>query len=209
LAEDGRLAKFVVASLFRVSWGFVLAALVGVPVGLLMGWFWPFQAALNPLIQALRPISPIAWTPVAILWFGVDDSAAIFLIFLSSVFPITVTSSAAVRSVHTVHLRAARNFGLSRWQLLRQVILPATMPQIVTGLRIGLGIAWLVVVAAEMIAVTSGLGYLITVSRHSGRYDLVVTGMIIIGLVGLFLDMGMRQLERRPSMAWAYGTRDQ
>ena len=113
----------------------------------------------------------------------------------------------AVRGVHTVHLRAAHNFGLTHFQLFRRVILPATMPQILTGLRIGLGIGWLVVVAAEMIAVNSGLGYLINDARNQGRYDLVVTGMIIIGLIGLLLDLSMRGLERLPSMRWAYGSR--
>ncbi len=208
LVRKGLLLKYVVASLFRVTWGFLLAVLVGVPMGLFMGWFRRAHAAFNPLIQALRPISPIAWIPLAILWFGVADAAPIFLIFLASVFPITVTAAAAVRSVQTVHLRAAHNFGLTHFQLLRQVILPAALPQILTGLRIALGIAWLVVVAAEMIAVNSGLGYLIIDARNAGkRYDLVVAGMVIIGLVGLLLDLSMRQLERNPSMAWAYGSR--
>lgn len=207
LVEHGQLGKYIVASLFRVMWGFAAAVLVGVPFGLLMGWYWQVHAAFNPLIQFLRPISPIAWIPLAILWFGVEDASPIFLIFLSSVFPIAVTAGAAVRGVHTVHLRAARNFGLTPFQLFRRVILPATMPQILTGLRIGLGIGWLVVVAAEMIAVTSGLGYLINDARNQGRYDLVVTGMIIIGLIGLLLDLSMRGLERLPSMRWAYGLR--
>ncbi len=207
LVRKGLLLKYVVASLYRVTWGFSLAVLAGVPLGLFMGWFRQAHAALNPLIQALRPISPIAWIPLAILWFGVADTAPIFLIFLAAVFPITVSAAAAVRSVQTVHLRAAHNFGLTHFQLLRQVILPASLPQIITGLRIALGIAWLVVVAAEMIAVDSGLGYLIIDARNAGkRYDLVVAGMVIIGLVGMLLDLSMRQLERNPSMAWAYGS---
>ncbi len=207
LLSTGVLLKFVVASVFRVTVGFLLASLVGVPFGLFMGWFRWAHAAFNPLIQVLRPISPIAWIPLAILWFGIGDSAPIFLIFLASVFPIAVTSASAVHSVQTVHLRAAHNFGLSHFQLLRQVILPATLPQIFTGLRIALGVAWVVVVAAEMIAVNSGLGFLINDSRNNGRYDLVVAGMVIIGLVGLLLDLSMRQLARNPSMAWAYGSR--
>jgi NitT/TauT family transport system permease protein len=207
LVLDGSLAEYVVASLFRVAWGFLLAVLVGVPFGLFMGWFPWANDAFNPLIQALRQISPIAWIPLAILWFGISDAAPIFLIFLASVFPIAVTSAAAVHGVQTVHLRAARNFGLTHFQLVRQVILPAALPQILTGLRIALGIAWLVVVAAEMIAVNSGLGYLIIDSRNSGRYDLVIAGMSIIGLIGMLLDLAMRQLEKNPSMAWAYGSR--
>ena len=197
LARKGLLARYVVASLFRVTWGFTLAVLVGVPFGLLLGWYRYAAEAFNPLIQGLRPISPIAWIPLAILWFGISDAAPIFLIFLASVFPITVSSMAAVRGVRSVHLRAARNFGLSGPQLFFQVILPATLPQIITGLRIALGIAWLVVVAAEMIAVNSGLGYLIIDARNAGkRYDLVVAGMVVIGLIGWVLDFLMRQTER-------------
>src|SRR5262245_53079249 len=208
LVEKGLLFKYIVASLFRVTWGFFLAVLLGVPVGLLLGWFgWAFKA-FNPMIQVLRPISPIAWIPVAILWFGVSDAAPIFLIFLASVFPITVSTMAAVKSVQLVHLRAAQNFGLSGGQLFRKVILPATLPQIVTGLRIALGVAWLVVVAAEMIAVDSGLGYLIIDARNAGkRYDLVVAGMVLIGAIGWLLDLLMRQVERFQSVKWAYGIR--
>lgn len=208
LQGRGLLLRYIVASLFRVSWGFGLAVLVGVPLGLLMGWFrWVFEA-LNPLVQMFRPISPIAWIPVAILWFGVTDIAPIFLIFLAAVFPITVSSAAAVANIQPVYVRAARNFELSGLQLFRQVILPATLPQIITGLRIALGIAWLVVVAAEMIAVNSGLGYLIIDARNAGkRYDLVVAGMVMIGLIGLLLDLAVRRVERTPSLRWGYASR--
>lgn len=207
LAQKGLLVKYVVASLFRVSWGFTLAVVVGIPFGLLLGSHRLAQATFNPLIQGFRPISPIAWIPVAILWFGVSDAAPIFLIFLASVFPITVSTAAAVKSVQAVYLRAADNFGLTRLELFRRVIFPASLPQIVTGLRIGLGIAWLVVVAAEMIAVNSGLGYLIIDARNAGkRYDLVVAGMVLIGAIGWLLDVLMRQIERLPSVTWAYGT---
>jgi NitT/TauT family transport system permease protein len=208
LMQQGLLVKYIVASLFRVTWGFVLAVLVGIPFGLLLGWFRRAQEAFNPLIQAFRPISPIAWIPVAILWFGVSDAAPVFLIFLASVFPITVSTMAAVKSVQSVHLRAAQNFGLTEAQLFRRVILPATLPQILTGLRIALGVAWLVVVAAEMIAVNSGLGYLIIDARNAGkRYDLVVAGMVLIGFIGWLLDLLMRQVERLPAVKWAYGIR--
>jgi NitT/TauT family transport system permease protein len=208
LAERGLLAKYVVASLFRVTWGFGCAVLVGVPLGLLLGWFERAFLALNPLIQVLRPISPIAWIPLAILWFGVSDRAPIFLIFLASVFPITVATMAAVRTLEPVYVRAARNFGLGRVALFRRVIFPAALPQIVTGLRIALGIAWLVVVAAEMIAVNSGLGYLIIDARNAGkRYDLVVAGMLLIGGIGLLLDLLVRRVERFDEVRWGIGER--
>jgi NitT/TauT family transport system permease protein len=205
LIQRGVLLKYVVASLFRVSIGFTLAVLVGVPFGLLLGWFRPAFLAFNPLIQILRPISPIAWIPIAILWFHVDDRAPIFLIFLSSLFPITVASIAAVQNIQPVYVRAAQNFGLSQFDLFRRVIFPACLPQIITSLRISLGIAWLVVVAAEMIAVNSGLGYLITDARNAGkRYDLVVAGMLMIGLIGLILDLLIRRLERFEEVKWGY-----
>jgi NitT/TauT family transport system permease protein len=206
LIRKGLLLKYVVASLFRVTWGFSLAILVGVPLGLFLGWFRLAYQAFNPLIQILRPISPIAWIPLAILWFGVSDATPVFLIFLSSVFPITVSATAAVQNLHPVYLRAARNFELGRMRLFRRVILPATLPQILTGIRIALGIAWLVVVAAEMIAVNSGLGYLIIDARNAGkRYDLVVAGMVVIGLIGLALDLVVRRLERFDEVSWGYG----
>ena len=205
LAHQGLLLKYIVASLFRVSWGFIAAVLVGVPLGLILGWFRPAYAALNPFIQILRPISPIAWIPVAILWFGVKDTAPVFLIFLASVFPITVSAMAAVQNMQQVYLRAAQNFGLRGLPLFRRVIFPAALPQIITGIRIALGVAWLVVVAAEMIAVNSGLGYLIIDARNAGkRYDLVVAGMVMIGLIGLVLDLIFRRLEKIKSVRWGF-----
>jgi NitT/TauT family transport system permease protein len=206
LARKGVLLKYVVASLFRVTMGFGAAVVVGVPLGLLMGWFQPLHLALNPVIQVLRPISPIAWIPVAILWFGVDDRSPIFLIFLASVFPITVSAAAAVQGIQPNYIRAARNFGVGRWELFRRVIFPATLPQVITGLRIALGVAWLVVVAAEMIAVNSGLGFLIIDARNAGkRYDLVVAGMLLIGLIGLLLDQLVRRLETSDEVRWGTG----
>jgi NitT/TauT family transport system permease protein len=208
LASQGVLHKYVIASLFRVTWGFCFAIILGVPLGLVLGWFRRAHAAFNPLIQVLRPISPIAWIPVAILWFGVNDAATIFLIFLASVFPITVSAMAAVENMQPVYLRAAKNFGLSRRKLFLKVVLPAALPQIITGIRIALGIAWLVVVAAEMIAVNSGLGYLIIDARNAGkRYDLVVAGMVLIGLIGLVLDGLVRRLERFDEVRWGFGQR--
>jgi NitT/TauT family transport system permease protein len=208
LAKHGLLLKYIVASLFRVSWGFGLAVLVGVPLGLVLGWFRPAFLAMNPIIQILRPISPIAWIPVAILWFGVKDAAPIFLIFLASVFPITVSSMAAVQNMQSVYIRAAQNFGLTGFSLFRRVIFPAALPQIITGIRIALGVAWLVVVAAEMIAVNSGLGYLIIDARNAGkRYDLVVAGMALIGVIGLILDLLVRRLEKFDEVRWGYGQR--
>lgn len=205
LTRKGVLIKYIVASLFRVAAGFLLALVVGIPLGLLLGWFGRAFLAFNPIIQILRPISPIAWIPVAILWFGVSDLAPIFMIFLASLFPITTATMSAVQNIHLVYLRAARNFGVKRLTLFTKVIFPAALPQIITGIRIALGVAWLVVVAAEMIAVNSGLGYLIIDARNAGmRYDLVVAGMVLIGLIGLALDFVVRRLEHLEEVRWGF-----
>jgi len=205
LARRGLLIKYIVASLFRVTWGYFAAVLIGIPAGIALGLWRRGEMAFNPFLQILRPISPLAWIPIAILWFGVGDVSAIFLIFLASLFPLIVTAIHAVHNIETVHLRAGTNFGLTRMQLVRTVILPAILPQLIVGMRIALGIAWLVVVAAEMIAVSSGLGFLIIDARNAGnRYDLVVAGMILIGAIGLFLDSVMRQAERLDFVRWGY-----
>ena len=205
LVQDGSLWRHIGASLFRVGAGFLLAVIVGVPLGLWMGWVSGAYTTLNPLVQILRPISPIAWIPIAILWFGVGDVAPIFLIFLSSVFPAVVQTAHGVHTIPKRYLLAARNFGVSRTRLFTQVVVPAVMPQVIVGLRVSLGVAWLVVVAAEMIALHSGLGYLIIDSRNAGnRYDLVVAAMAIIGLIGFLLDTMMRRLERLRAVRWGY-----
>ncbi|MFZ6776092.1 ABC transporter permease [Undibacterium sp. Ji83W] len=206
LAADGILWEHIVASLLRVGAGFLLAILVALPLGLWMGRVEGAYRTLNPLFQIMRPISPIAWIPLAILWFGVGNVSPIFLIFLASVFPMIVQTASGVHTIEKRYLRAAENFGVSRSTLFRQVIIPAVLPEIIVGMRIGLGVAWLVVVAAEMIALRSGLGYLIMDSRNAGnRYDLVIAGMLIIGVIGLVLDGLMRFLESLKSVRWRYG----
>ena len=205
LAEKGFLVKHVVASLFRVTWGYLLAVAVGIPLGMLLALTPRLGLALAPIVEILRPISALAWIPLAILWFGVGDAAAIFIIFVASSLPLTVSAMSAVRHVSATHWNAGRNFGLTRRQIARRVLLPAILPRLLVGLRLALGVAWLVVVAGEMIAVDSGLGFLIVDARNAGnRYDLVVAGMVLIGIIGLLLDVGMRRLERMRALQWAY-----
>ena len=199
LVEKRLLWAYIGDSLRRVFAGYTLAVLLGIPLGLLLGWSGSAARAVNPLIELLRPISPIAWMPLAVIWFGISDVAPIFLIFLASFFPIVTATASGVRDVPPMYLQAGRNFGLSTTRLMRSVVIPAVLPRIVIGLRIAFGVAWLVLVAAEMIAVDSGLGYLIIDARNAGkRYDLVVGGMLVIGLIGLILDTIMRRAE-----AWA------
>jgi NitT/TauT family transport system permease protein len=205
LARNGTLVQHVSASLMRVTVGYLAAVVTAIPLGVLMGWFSKLFKALNPLIQLLRPISPIAWIPLAILWFGIGDLSPIFLIFLSSFFPMVVEAASGVHAIERQYIRAAMNFGIKGHVLLRKVVFPAALPQIITGMRIGLGVAWLVVVAAEMIAIDSGLGYLIIDSRNAGnRYDLVVAAMVIIGVIGFLLDNVLRRLDRLDEVRWRY-----
>lgn len=205
LVPHGLIVKYTVASVFRVTWGFLLAVVIAVPLGLAIGWYRRAEMAVNPILQILRPISPLAWIPIAILWFGVGDLAAIFLIFVGCFLPLLLTVINAVESVPAVHIHAGRNFGLGPMALMRKILYPAIVPRLMTGLRITLGIAWLVVVAAEMISVNSGLGFLIVDARNAGnRYDLVVAGMVIIGVVGLLLDAGVRSLEHANAVRWGF-----
>jgi NitT/TauT family transport system permease protein len=203
LLQHGLLLKYVVASLFRVTWGFALAAIFAIPIGLILGWYRRGEMGFNPLVQLFRPISPLAWVPIAILWFGVGDLAAIFLIFVGCFFPLLLTAMSAVHTIPKVYIDAGRNFGLSPSAFVSRVLYPAVIPQLLVGLRITLGVAWLVVVAAEMISVNSGLGFLIVDARNAGnRYDLVVAGMVVIGVIGLLLDLGMRSIEQIKSFRW-------
>ena len=204
-----RLIAYSIASVFRVTWGFLLAAGVAIPLGLVMGWYGRAFWALNPIVQIMRPISPIAWIPIAILMLHNDDPRSIFLIFISTFFPIVVSTTAAVQNIPQVYIRSAANFGCKGWRLFKKVVLPAALPQIITGLRIAVGIAWVVVVAAEMIAVESGLGYLIIDARNmGGRYDLIVAAMLVIGGIGLVLDLLIRRMETFDEVKWGYARRN-
>lgn len=205
LARGGLLWRYAADSLARVVSGYALAVLVGVPAGLLMGNSPAFATAANPVVQVLRPISPIAWIPVAIVLFGVGHRAAVFLIFLAAFFPIVVATAEGVRGVPAIYLAGGRNFGLSRAALIVRVLLPAALPKMLGGLRLAFGVAWMVLVAAEMIAVDSGLGYLILDARNAGkRYDLVVAGMLLIGLTGLAFDFGFRKIEALRALRWGF-----
>jgi NitT/TauT family transport system permease protein len=208
LGRQSLLWHYIADSLLRVGSGYLVAVALGVPLGLFLGWHPAAARAVNPLIQMLRPISPLAWMPLAVIWFGVSNAAPMFLIFLASFFTVVVAAMNGVRNVPPMMLQAGRNFGLGPWQLITRVVVPATLPRILVGLRIAFGVAWLVLVAAEMIAVDSGLGYLIIDARNAGkRYDLVVAGMLMIGLIGLLLDTLVRQLERLPVVKWAFNER--
>jgi NitT/TauT family transport system permease protein len=203
LIADGTLFKHVISSLFRVTAGFYLAMAFGIPLGMVLGRREVVKHLLNPVIHFLRPISPLAWIPLSMLWFGIGDKPAVFLIFLSSFFPLVASTTAAVISIDPIFFQVAANFKFSRFEVITKIIIPAILPSVFTALRITIGIAWLVVVAAEMIAVKSGLGYLILDSRNALRMDYVIDGMIVIGTIGLLIDFIMKRLSRVDSLFWA------
>ncbi len=202
LISNGIMVKHAVASLYRVTVGFYLAIVLGIPIGILLGRLNIAKSFLNPVLHFLRPISPLAWIPLAILWFGIGDKPAVFLIFLSSFFPLAVSTTVAVANIDPVYFHVAANFNFNRYERIKKIILPAILPEVVTALRISVGIAWLVVVAAEMIAVKSGLGYLILDSRNALRMDYVMGAMIVIGAIGLFLDFLMKRLSKIEPVFW-------
>lgn len=197
LWQTGQLIDHIGVSLFRVLSGFLLAALCAIPLGLVLGWYRPIGQVFSPFIQMMRTISPIAWIPLAILWLGIGDKPAIFIIFITSFFPILIATMQARRHIDPAITSAALNFGARGWLLLIKVILPASLPSILIGLRIALGIAWVIIVAAEMVGMRSGLGFLILDARNFLRTDMVIAGMVTIGLVGFGLDGLMSWAERR------------
>jgi len=207
LVAQGVLVRYTVASLFRVTAGFYLAVAVSVPLGLFLGRSRAVNGILNPVIQFLRPISPLAWIPFALVWFGIGDRPAVFIIFLASFFPLLVSSTNAAAAIHPMYFQVAANLHFSAWERFRYVVLPASIPSVILALRVTLGVAWLVVVAAEMIAVKSGLGYLIIDSRNALRMDYVIVSMITIGAIGLGLDYFMLRLEGLESLRWKLGQR--
>jgi NitT/TauT family transport system permease protein len=196
-ALSGELPHDAFASLSRVAGGFAIGGGLALPLGLVMGAKPLVHDLFDPLVQIFRPIPPIAFIPLAILWFGLGNPPAYFLISLGAFFPVLVNTIAGVRNVDAIYLRAAQNLGASQWTLFRRVMLPAAMPYILAGVRIGIGVAFIVVIVAEMIAVNSGLGYRILEAREYFWSDKVIAGMISIGLAGLGIDFVMNRLNRR------------
>ena len=192
---SGELLHDAAASLYRVVMGFLIGAGLALPIGLLMGTSDTVYRLMNPLLQILRPIPPIAYIPLAILWFGLGNPPAFFLISLGAFFPVIMNTIGGVRTVDAIYVRAARNLGASGATLFWRVILPAATPHIMTGLRVGFGVAFIVLIVAEMIAVNNGLGYRILEAREFFWSDKIIAGMISIGLLGLAIDTGLSRLS--------------
>lgn len=205
-AASGRLLTDIVTSLFRVTCGFLIAVVLGIPAGIWMGLKARVRLAFLPVTNFFRNLSPLAWIPFAILWFGVGDAASIFLIFVSVFFPVGLATMAAVANIPGVYFRVADDYGFGGLKKLTEVTLPAIMPQVITSLRVSAGVAWLVVVAAEMIAGRDGLGFAVMDSRNGLRTDLLVVEMITIGTIGVLIDRVLVQLTAIPSVRWGYDT---
>ena len=202
--RSGRLTDDIVASLFRVTTGFGLAVVLGIPAGLWLGNHARARTAFLPVVNFFRSLSPLAWIPFAILWFGIGDLPTVFLIFMASFFPLVLATVAAVANIPSVYFRVARDYRFTNREMLLNVTLPAIAPQVITSLRVTAGLAWLVVVAAEMIAGHAGLGFAIWDARNGLRMDLLVCGMIVIGVIGIILDRILLQLTKIPSVRWGY-----
>ena len=206
LLADGSLLVHVVSSLERVFVGFLVASIVGIAFGVVTGWSRTMSDFLRPVIEALRPVPPIAWTPIAILWFGVGNAPSYFLVFIGAVFPVFINTFTAIRGIDRAQINAALCLGAGPGLLLRDVLIPASLPIIFPGLRIALGIGWMCVVTAELIAAQSGLGYMIQQSRVLLQTANVVAGMATIGIIGYSMSALMEALERR-LIGWSQSVR--
>jgi len=196
LIRSGELAKHFWASLKRELIAFVYAS-TAIPIGILMGWSKTAQSLFEPVFEMLRPIPPIAWIPLAILWFGIGDLQNQFIIFLGIFFPLLINTIAGVKNVENNVVRAARCLGASELDVLLKVVFRAAMPQIITGIRVGLGVGWMALVAAELVGATSGLGWLISDARSVLRTDIILVGMVSIGAAGLLIDQGLRWVAKK------------
>ncbi|MBC3869951.1 ABC transporter permease [Undibacterium oligocarboniphilum] len=192
---SGELVRDTIGSMYRVLVGFVVGTGLALPLGLAMGSSQRVYAWLNPLVQVLRPIPPIAYIPLSILWFGLGNPPAIFLISIGAFFPVLMNTIAGVRHVDGIYIRAARNLGAGQGTLFLRVMLPAAVPYILSGVRIGIGTAFIVVIVSEMIAVNNGLGFRILEAREYFWSDKIIAGMISIGLLGLAIDLAMNKLN--------------
>jgi ABC-type nitrate/sulfonate/bicarbonate transport system permease component len=197
LAELGVLWKDIGASVARITIGFAIATVVATVLAVILARSQRLARYVMPLVDLLRPISVIAWIPLAILWFGLGNKPAWFIIFLGSFFPIFTNTYLGVRSLEQIHVHVAECMGAGRWQFVKEVMFPSALPYMLTGMRIGLGVGWMCVIAAEMIAATSGLGYMIQLARTLIETEKVIAGMIVIGVIGYAMNHLMLYAERK------------
>jgi ABC-type nitrate/sulfonate/bicarbonate transport system permease component len=195
LAIDGELARALWASLYRIVCGFALAVAVGITLGALMARVLLLDLLLDPLVELLRPISPLAIFPLAILWFGIGDASKVFVIALAASFPVILNTYAGVRSIDPNFFRASHSLGATPAEIFTSIVLPGSLPQIFTGVRLAWGISLIVVIAAEMVGATTGIGYMVLEAQQTFRTERVFAGIIVIGLLGFLTDIGFRRLR--------------
>jgi len=201
---NGEIFMHAGYSLMRVLLGFAVAAVVAIPLGIAMGWVREISYIIDPIMEVLRPIPPIAWIGLALLWFGLGLNSAVFLVFIGAFFPILLNTVSGVRSVDKKLIEVAYTFGARDLEVLRKVVIPASLPTMFTGMRVGMGIGWMCVVAAEMVAVKYGLGNLILEASNFLQTDRVFVGMITIGILGLIINV-IFQLAGDRIFAWQKG----
>lgn len=194
---DATLWQHLAASLTRILIALLAAMLLGVPIGILMGLSETARGILDPLIELYRPVPPLAYLPLMVIWFGIGETSKILLIYLAIFAPVVMSTVAGVKSAQQVRLRAAQALGATRRQTLWFVILPGALPEILTGLRIGLGVGWSTLVAAELIAATRGLGFMVQSAGEFLATDVVLAGIAVIALIAFSLELGLRALQRR------------
>lgn len=202
MIEDGSMVENIKDSLIRFGIGYILAVISGIILGLFLGWFGKIWNIVNPIVQFLRPISPIAWFPFIVLILGIGDIPAIVIIFIAAFFPVLLSTVSSVSKVDVIYLKVAKNFGLKQISVIFKVILPAAFPYITIGLHIALGSAWVFLVAGEMVGAQSGLGFLIIDARNNLRPDLVIAGIILIGAIGFILDQIIKIFEKWIGKNW-------
>lgn len=202
LIADGTLWTHIQISLFRFAIGYLLATVIAIVFGLVLGRIERLWGMLNPIVQVLRPVAPIAWSPFIVLWFGIGDIPAIVIIFIAAFFPVLLSTISAVRKVDHTYLKVAENFEMNPLQVMTKIILPAAFPVIANGMHIALGTAWIFLVSGEMVGAQSGLGYLIVDARNLLRLDLVLAGIICIGVLGFILDKAITAFEKWLQKQW-------
>jgi NitT/TauT family transport system permease protein len=195
----------VAASASRVFAGFAISTVLGVGIGMAIGWSRTIERLFEPVLQILRPVPPVSWIPLAIIWFGIANKPAIFLVFLGSFFPVLLSTIHGVKTCDRNLLRAGAMAGGSPGKLLRHIVFPAALPSIFSGLRIAIGSAWMLTVTAEMVAVKSGVGYVLWDSYYFLRYDIVIAAMVSIGLLGYLSDLAIKLFSARV-LRWQRGS---
>ncbi|MBS0596469.1 MAG: ABC transporter permease [Proteobacteria bacterium] len=197
MAEQGTLLGQVLASARRVMTGFLAAALVAIPLGIVLGTSTYARAAFDPLLSFLRPLPSMSWIPLSLLWFGITETQKYSIVFMGTFAPALVYVIEATRNIDPLLIRAAQNLGASRWQVMKEVILPGSLPQILSGMKVILGLAWTCVISAELVAAREGLGFLIMNGKEFFQTEVVVLGMVLISVTVLITDFVFRQIEHR------------